>query len=228
MDNHLKYNDLSYQAYKSIKAMILTDKLHPGQKIIQEKLADELGISRMPLHKAFQMLENELLVEHVPRRGIFVKNVDLNEIADAFECREAIEGLAARRAAQVITPSEIQFLYDLFSPFSSDPTNADLIKYEEADYTFHNTLIRISGNRILEKMEMLGNVITQTYQRGLIRGPVETYQEHMDIIDALANNDGIKAERLLKNHFSKSRAKILERIEEQKSEGFRLNSGLAY
>jgi DNA-binding GntR family transcriptional regulator len=217
MDNQLEYYDLSYQAYKRIKAMILADRLYPGQKLIQEKLAEELGVSRMPLHKAFQMLENELLVEHIPRRGIFVKKVDLNEIADAFECREAIEGLAARRAAQTITPEEIQFLYDLFSPFASDPANADLIKYEEADYTFHNTLIRISGNRILEKMEMLGNVITRTYQRGLIRGPAETYLEHMEIINALSKKDGTRAEILLKKHFSKSRDRIIERIVEHKS-----------
>jgi DNA-binding GntR family transcriptional regulator len=217
MELHLEYYDLSVQAYKKIKTMILSNKLAPGQKIIQEKLAEELGVSRMPLHKAFQMLENELLVEHIPRRGIFVKNVDLNEIADAFECREAIEGLAARRAAQTITPRDIQFLRDLFSPFSSDPANADLIRYEEADLTFHNTLIRISGNRILEKMEMLGNVITRTYQRGLIRGPGETYREHMDIIDALAIKNGDKAELLLRNHFRKSREKILQKIKEEQT-----------
>jgi DNA-binding GntR family transcriptional regulator len=218
MELHLEYYDLSVQAYKRIKTMILSNKLAPGQKIIQEKLAEELGVSRMPLHKAFQMLENELLVEHIPRRGIFVKNVDLNEIADAFECREAIEGLAARRAAQTITPRDIQFLHDLFAPFSSDPANADLVKYEEADLTFHNTLIRISGNRILEKMEMLGNVITRTYQRGLIRGPGETYREHMEIIDALARKNGDKAELLLRNHFRKSREKILQKIKEQNKE----------
>ncbi len=220
MDNHLKYYDLSEQAHKKIKAMILTNKLQPGQKIIQEKLAEELGVSRMPLHKAFQMLENELLVEHIPRRGIFVKKVDLNEIADAFECREVLEGLAARRAAQSITPAEIRFLHNLFSPFSSDPANADPAKYQEADMIFHNTIIRISGNRILEKMEMLGNVITRTHQRGLIRGPIETYREHMDIIEALAKNDGPRAECLIKSHSSKSREEILEKIEEQKEREF--------
>lgn len=208
----LDYFDLSYQAYKRVKTMILTDKLLPGQKIIQEKLAGELGISRMPLHRAFQMLENELLVEHVPRKGVFVKEVDLYEIADAFECREAVEGLAARRAAGNITPEEVEFLYSLFAPFSENPQNADLVKYEEADVIFHNTIIRISGNIILQKMEILGNVIVRTYQRGLIRGPGETYQEHMGVIDALSNKDSEKAELLLRKHFQKSRERILRRM----------------
>ena len=213
MEPYLEYSDLSVQAYKKIKSMILTDRLLPGQKIIQEKLAEELGISRMPLHKAFQMLENELLVEHIPRIGIFVKKVDLNEIADAFECREAVEGLAVRRAVQYISPQEVRFLYSLFAPFASNPEDADLIKYEEADLIFHSTLIQLSKNKILQKMEMLGNVINRTYQRGLIRGPGETFQEHMEIIDAIANKDADKAEYLLKNHFRKSKEKILDFIQ---------------
>jgi DNA-binding GntR family transcriptional regulator len=215
MDLHLEYYDLSYQAYKRIKSMILTDKLVPGQKIIQEKLAEELGVSRMPLHKAFQMLEHELLVEHIPRKGVFVTKVDLDDIADAFECREAIEGLAARRAADSISPETITFLYGLFTPFASDPGGADMVKYEEADVTFHRTLMQVSGNKILKKMEMLGNVIIHTYQRGLIRGPAETYNEHIQIIDALAARDGEKAELLIRDHFRKSRKRILRKIEEK-------------
>jgi DNA-binding GntR family transcriptional regulator len=216
MNNTIEYHDLSYQAYKRIKTMILTDVLPPGKKIVQERLAEELGVSRMPLHRAFQMLENELLVEHIPRKGIYVADVDLRLIADAFECREAIEGLAARRAAGNITKKEISFLYDLFAPFSENPGAADLVKYEEADVTFHKTIMQISGNKILLKMEMLGNVIIRTYQRGLIRGPAETYFEHMEMIDALAARDGEKAELLLRNHFIRSRKRIEKLIESEK------------
>ena len=215
MNNVIEYHDLSYQAYKRIKTMILTDVLTPGKKIVQEKLAEELGVSRMPLHRAFQMLENELLVEHIPRRGIFVAEVDLQLIADAFECREAIEGLAARRAAGNITKKEISFLYDLFAPFADNPGAADLERYEEADVTFHKTIMQISGNKILLKMEMLGNVIIRTYQRGLIRGPAETYFEHMKMIDALAAHNGEEAEQLLRNHFIRSRRRIEKLIESE-------------
>ena len=69
MEKTIEYYDLSLQAYKRIKDMIINDELRGGEKIIQEKLAVELGVSRMPLHKAFQMLENELLVESLPQIG---------------------------------------------------------------------------------------------------------------------------------------------------------------
>jgi len=208
MENQLEYYDLSLQAYKRIKEMILNEQLPAGEKIIQEKLAAELGVSRMPLHKAFQMLENELLVESVPRRGYFVKRFDVQEIIDAFECREAIEGVAARRAAENATPEQVDFLYTLFAPFRNDPENADLHQYEEADFQFHKSILQFSGNKVLQKMEMFGNILIKTYQRGLIRGPKETYSEHMAIIDAIARHDGVAAENILRLHFRQSQLKI--------------------
>lgn len=208
----IEYTDLSFQAYRKIKALILTNSLKPGAKILQEKIAEDLGISRMPLHKAFQMLENELLVEHIPRKGFYVRVVNLHEVADAFECREAIEGLAARRATENLTENDIRFLYELFEPFAKDPQNADIAKYEEADFNFHNTLLLKSENKILQKMEMLSNIIIRTYQRGLIRGPGETYAEHIAIIDALQERNPAKVESLLKDHFRKSKERILATI----------------
>ncbi len=94
----IEYQDLSYEVYKRLKAMILANEFEPGQKLKQEEIATMLGVSRMPLHKAFQILENEMLVENLPRRGFYVTKIDINQLIDAFECREALEGVAVRRA----------------------------------------------------------------------------------------------------------------------------------
>ncbi len=212
MEKQLEYYDLSSSAYKRIKEMILNNEFQAGEKIVQEKLAAELGVSRMPLHKAFQMLENELLVESIPRKGIYVKKFDLQEIIDAFECRGAIEGVAARRAAQNITKKEAKALYSLFDPFAENQKNIDEIKYEEADRLFHKTILEISGNKVLQKIEIFDNIIKKTYQRGLARGPLETYKEHMAIIDAITSHKGDEAERLIRNHFEKSIAKFRDII----------------
>ncbi len=204
MEKQLEYFDLSFLAYKRIKEMILNNELAAGEKIVQEKLAHELGVSRMPLHKAFQMLENELLVESIPRRGIFVCKFNISEIKDAFECREAIEGVAARKAARLITKDKLNYLYSLFTPFENDIEKIDIEKYEEADKLFHKTLLEISENKILQKMEIFGNVITKTYQLGLTRKPHETFPEHMAIIDAIASKNEDRAEELIRIHFRKS------------------------
>ena len=97
--------------------MILSNELKSGEKLKQEHVASMLGVSRMPLHKAFQMLENEMLVENLPRRGFYVTEIDNNKMLDAFECREALEGIAARRVALVITKKELKQLKRLFAPF---------------------------------------------------------------------------------------------------------------
>lgn len=213
MNKQLEYYDLSFQAYERIKTMILKNELTAGEKVVQEKIAAELGVSRMPLHKAFQMLENELLVESIPRRGIYVKKLDPQDILDAFECRQAFEAMAVRRLAENITAKQINSLFQLFAPFAADPANADLRKYEEADRLFHRTILELSNNRlILQQIEVFSNIIVRTYQRGLVRGPQETYSEHIAIIEVIAKHDCDASEKLLIDHLRKSREKIKEFI----------------
>jgi DNA-binding GntR family transcriptional regulator len=213
MSAEVEHHNLSYLVYKKIKSMIINQELLPGQKINQEKLASDLGISRMPLHPAFQKLENEMLVELIPRRGVFVRKIDKQLLADAFECREIIEGLSARHAAAEITDKEVKAIKNLFLPFSKNPDKADPGKYEEADKIFHKKIRSFLKNRIFEKVESLDNVFAQSYQTGLIRDPGETFFEHMDIIEALANHDGLKAEALVREHFHRSRKMIIEKLQ---------------
>ena len=209
--HQVHYFDLSFQAYERLKEMILKDQLKPGEKLRQEKIAAQLGVSRTPLHKAFQMLENEFLVESVPRRGFFVKKLDLKQIYDAFECREAIEGLAARRLAKTIKKKDIETLRLLFEPFNDQNSVIEHEPYQRADREFHNTIIKLSGNQILLKLDVTGNILLRTYSKGLVREPKDTLQEHFAIIDALESHDGEMAEMLVKMHTRKSMA-YLEKL----------------
>jgi DNA-binding GntR family transcriptional regulator len=89
----IQYQDLSYEVYKRLKAMILSNELLPGEQLKQEHIAARLGISRMPLHKAFQMLENEMLVENLPRRGFFVTRIDNNNLSMLSNAAKRSKGL---------------------------------------------------------------------------------------------------------------------------------------
>ena len=90
-----EHENLDHKAYLIIKNMIIDRKLLPGDKIPQEKLARELGISRTPLVSAIKYLEHEKLVEAKPRRGYFVRLFSKQEMISIFELREVLEGLAA-------------------------------------------------------------------------------------------------------------------------------------
>jgi GntR family transcriptional regulator, vanillate catabolism transcriptional regulator len=205
----IEYTDLSIQAYERIKEMILSGKLKPGEKLYQEKLASSLGISRMPLHKAFQMLEDEFFVESRPRRGFFVRQTDIREIIEAFECREGLEGIAARRAAKNLSPDQINDLKGLVQPFIHQE-NIDMIVYQRNDQAFHEMIIQASHNSVLQKLNNIGNVLIRTFPKGIILPVRDSIQDHLLIIDAIEQRNPDLAEKLIRNHSKKARY-ILEK-----------------
>lgn len=211
----IKHNDLSYEVYKRLKTMILAKEFKPGEKLKQEKVALLLGVSRMPLHKAFQMLENDMLVENLPRRGYYVTKIDNTQLIDAFECREVLEGVAARRAALNFEKKDSEYLNSLFKPFIGNK-NIDFNKYVIADQEFHNTILKLSGNKVLKRFEILSNISLLTYRGGLIREPEETLPEHLGIIEALEQGDGELAESRIREHSKRSCYVLRKRLAEGK------------
>lgn len=210
------HQDLSYEVYKRLKTMILAKEFQPGEKLKQEQIAVMLGVSRMPLHKAFQMLENEMLVENLPRRGYYVTSIDYKQLIDAFECREVLEGLAARLASRLAKKKDIAYLRSLFKPFVGNK-NIDIKKYIIADQEFHNVILKLSGNKVLMRFEILSNIALLTYRGGLIRVPEATLPEHLGIIDAMEQGDSELAETLIREHSKKTcevlRNKLVENEE---------------
>lgn len=208
----IQHTDLSFEVYKRLKAMILASEFEPGEKLVQEQIAARFGVSRMPLHKAFQMLENEMLVENLPRRGFYVTEIDHNLLLDAFECREVLDGIAARRATRIISERQLQDLHDLFAPFVGNK-KIDEKKYIQADQDFHNAILQISGNQVLQRFEIIKNIASQTYRGGLLRLPAETLPEHLAIIEAIKIGKADLAEQLMRDHSVKTQNLIKQRIE---------------
>lgn len=207
----IQHQDLSYEIYKRLKMMILANEFEEGAKLKQEHIAAMFGVSRMPLHRAFQMLENEMLVENLPRRGYFVTKIDSAQLIDAFECREALEGVAVRRATQNITKDQLNYLKSLFEKFIG-AKEINIPEYLESDQQFHNMIMKISGNQILNRIELLGNNTIRTFRGGLLRTPDETLPEHLGILAAIERRDGALAERLVREHTHKSMEMLRKKI----------------
>lgn len=200
----ITHKDLSLLTYEKLKANILNGKLEPGEKLIQEKLAAELGVSRMPLHRAFQMLESEMLVEAKPRRGFYVRSVSLQTLVEAFECREVLEGLAARKIAE--SPNRqttSNKLWDFFSRFENQEV-IDVEAYRKADQKFHDALIDFANNEVLKRLNSFSHFLKQSYVFGLVRDARETIVEHKNICTAIAKGDAELAEKQIRLHASKS------------------------
>ena len=215
-----EHENLDQKAYEIVKNMITERQILPGEKIPQEKLAHELGISRTPVVSALKFLEHEKLVESKPRRGYFVRLFSKLEMVSIFELREVLEGLAAKRAAANITDEQIEVLNEFFKPFAESINITDYRAYAKEDRCFHNFITEIGGKEFLKSILQTCNIITASYQylstEGLVRPPNETIKEHLAVIKAIGNKDPDAAEELMRLHLRKTIAHLRQDIEKEK------------
>jgi DNA-binding GntR family transcriptional regulator len=214
-----EHENLDQKAYEIVKNMITERQILPGEKIAQEKLAQELGISRTPLVSALKFLEHEKLVESKPRRGYFVRLFSKQEMVSIFELREVLEGLAAKRAAANITDEKIDILNGFFRPFAESANITDFRAYAREDRRFHNFITEIGAKEFLKSILQTYNVITASYQylssEGLVRPPNETIEEHLAVIKAIGNRDPDSAEEMMRMHLNKTIAHLRQDIEKE-------------
>jgi DNA-binding GntR family transcriptional regulator len=203
-----EHENLDQKAYQILKSMIIERQLLPGDKIPQEKLAEDLGISRTPLVNALKFLENEKLVQCLPRRGFFVRHFSKREMISIFELREVLEGLSARRAAENITDKQIEQLKGFFKQFNGTTKITDIRAYAKEDRLFHTFLLEVSAKEFLRSILETYNLISYSYQwdssEGLIQAPDDTIQDHIDIIDAISCRDAEAAENRMRRHLKKT------------------------
>ena len=221
-----EHENLDQKAYLILKNMIISRKLLPGDKIPQEKLAHDLGISRTPLVSALKYLEKEKLVEAIPRRGFYVRLFTKEEMISIFELREVLEGLAARRAARNISEVQINKLQNFFEQFKRLSDITDISAYAKEDRRFHNFITEIGAKEFLKSILENYNIISYSYQlissEGLVRTPNETIHEHLAMIDAISNKDEDLAEDIMRQHLQRGIAVLRQEIEKEKQTALKI------
>lgn len=213
----IEHTDLSQPIYLRLKEMISNGELKQGEKIVQEKIAEQLGVSRTPLMKALLALENEYLVESIPRRGMFLRSLDQKEIIDIYICREALEGMAARLLAEKRDASIVKQLKNCFAPFLSSK-KIDVDAYAKADENFHSLLIKLTNNAPLDKIYFFSNIHDKVIGHGLVRPPEETIEEHFKIINAIEKGNPDESEKLIRLHINKSKELLIKQYKTKTSE----------
>ncbi len=200
----IEHENLDDKIYARLKALIAERRMLPGERILQDRLARQMGVSRTPLVNALKRLAQERLVEWVSRRGIYVKRFTKREMARLFEVREALEGLSARLAAPRIDPAEANHLMEVFGNLDLSPTPAAVRKYVERDRHFHWRIVEIAGNDQLAQAMDSVNMMFFAYQDGLVRPAAETVPEHYAILEALRRHDPDASEAAMRLHIRRS------------------------
>ena len=152
MEGTIRHPTLGEKAYVKIRDLILSGRIRPGERLQYGRLVTELGVSQTPIKEAFTRLENEGYVVTVRRKGTFARTFTPLEIREAFEIREMLEALAARRACAHRNGDGIAAMTAISRRFARAARRRDVRACTREDYAFHETLIAMSGNGKLREL----------------------------------------------------------------------------
>jgi len=194
------------RAYVALKDVILSLDIYEQTgdvRLDERQLANDLGISRTPVREAMAQLEREGFVRSVPRRGIYVVRKTRAEVIELITAWAALESMAARLITQNASDEEIAALRRMFAKFENGELHARLDEYSEVNIEFHQTIIRMSANRVLN--DLAENLFT--HMRMIRRKTIgeedraaRSIRDHLNIIQALEARDTARAEELVRNH----------------------------
>jgi DNA-binding GntR family transcriptional regulator len=215
---------LSDIAYRAITRKLMASELLAGQKLSEQKIAAECGISRTPVREAVRRLIEEGVLYQIPCSGTYVARLDRRQLIDAYEVRMALECFALDRAVRNLTReqrAECRQTCDVMRKVAEglrkrNKTVLDgkpLVTFLKADLSFHLLLLKAAGNALAIK------IVTHAYQRNLFFGHYShrrdlnhvawAWHHHAEIERAIRRGDADRATRWMRTHIARSREDAL-------------------
>ncbi len=193
------------ECYVRLREAILREQFLPNERLIEMDLAQSLGAGRAAIRTALARLEHDGLVERERYRGARVRLISEAEAIEILEVRAALESLAARYAAQKITPKQSDLLFTLLAEQQRCIDAGDLLGSSDVNARLHQTILHIAQHSIATRvLDMLKpqNVRFQ-YRTILVPGrPERSFQEHRAIVEAITQQDPDQAEAAMRHHLS--------------------------
>ncbi|GGK34449.1 GntR family transcriptional regulator [Caldalkalibacillus thermarum] len=203
---------LAEQAYQVIKKAIINNEFGPNEALVEEHIAQELGISRTPIRAALNQLAYEGLIEIKAGKGARVSAISEKDVLDFQLLRDALEPLAAKIAADKINEQDIEQLRQICDQQYQSIANKDYYRFIELDYQFHSKIAQITENaKLSEIVDNLNNqiqrflILSNTLQDSAL-GAVE---EHLTLVKALEARDADLAEKMMRQHVQNVTTRIL-------------------
>ncbi|HIS80560.1 MAG TPA: GntR family transcriptional regulator [Candidatus Scatomonas merdavium] len=218
-----QYMPLRDVVFHTLRRGIMQGDLKPGERLMEIKLANRLGVSRTPIREAIRMLELEGLVVMIPRKGAQVAEITAKDLKEVLEVRIGLEELAVKFACQRITEEQLEGLHQASRRFERAVLAEDLTELAEADVEFHDLVYKATANDRL--VQLLNNIREQMYRYRVeylkdeeIRASL--VQEHDELLERLRERDMEGAKRVTQKHIERQQDYILETIlgTEKKSE----------
>tara|TARA_R110002095_G_scaffold7891_4_gene13743 strand:- start:168 stop:869 length:702 start_codon:yes stop_codon:yes gene_type:complete len=222
------------KSYEYIREKLTCGELPPGKKLVNRVLADEIGVSVIPVREAIHRLASEGLIEHVPGAGAYVRKASRQDLDNLYVLRDALESCAAAEAARLITDEQLEELEELLIRVKKDvqeikkqpkgySTKQQMDRWLDDERQFHELLIEASRNPLLAKVvnehRAISNIFdAQRHNPRLLTAEVaeETYKFKTKFLQVLRNRDAELAQKLMSDQIQRGRKMVIEYFKNNK------------
>ncbi|MEY3670212.1 MAG: putative HTH-type transcriptional regulator YdfH [Pseudomonadota bacterium] len=209
--------NLVEQVRDALLSEITSGQLKPGERIIQEQIAQALGVSRQPVQQALLLLRNQGVLRDAGGRGLIVSPLDPDHVEHVYQIRAAIEAMACRLAAQKSTKHARKHGATLIEAGRKAVASGSVPKMIAADIRFHQFLYDLAGNPLIAPamdahltytQRAMGEVLIQD------QSPRDIWNQHAAILEAIAAGDPDGAEKRARDHLMQASGFMVSRLKD--------------
>lgn len=198
--------------YEALAELIINRTLEPGQHLVEADLAEYLGVSRQPVREALQRLQSEGWVDLRPAQGAFVHMPTDEEADQLLSVRTVLEAHSARLAADKASGDDVERLWELHKVGLEALAADDTEGLVTANAALHTFITELSGNAVLAEMIGMVDRRVRWYYTPIARPRShDSWQEHEELIKAIASGDAGAAEGIMNQHTERTRQAFHER-----------------
>jgi len=202
------------QVLVALRQRIVNGDYAPGERLTEDRLAEDFGVSRNPVREALRVVQAEGFVVMVPRRGAVVASPDATTIADMFAVRQRLETLAARLAAERASAADVVVLRELLDAARQATDQVQFARVAELNSQLHLKVIDISGNRWLSAMASALYLHVQwVFRMGAAHRAPHSWVEHIRLVDAIEAGDPDAAEAAAMAHVDAASTAALDTLD---------------
>jgi DNA-binding GntR family transcriptional regulator len=206
-------------AYVSLREAIVKGDLHPGQRLVESALSDQMGISRIPVREAIKKLEQDGLIEKLEKGGFIVKDPTSEEIEETFGIRACLESYAAALAARHMDASTLDRLEGVLNRYRDALKAKDIAKMTQLNNQLDEIMYRASKSEKL--YGLIGNFrdFISRHRKALLNCmeyAAISLSDHEEIVQAMKDRDEEKVEKLVRKHLLRGRDIVIKEIQSGK------------
>ncbi|GAA3834662.1 GntR family transcriptional regulator [Streptomyces phyllanthi] len=190
-------------ALAKLRQAILQGEMAPAQRLVENELAEQFGVTRASVRAALIDLASEGLVERIPNRGSRVRVVTVEEAVAITECRMVLEGLCAAKAAVEASEEQLERLTGLGEAMSKAVADGEPVTYSELNRELHDRILEFSGQQVAVGLldRLNAQLVKHRFRLALRPGrPQQSLSQHLAIIEAISARDPQAAEAAARAH----------------------------